>query len=475
VSAVCVIGGGPAGSTFAARMAQLGHDVVLVERVVFPRRQLGESLSPGVLPLLDMTGARAAVEAAGFRRVRTVLVLWEGDQEVRDDPREQGLIVGRGEFDEILLRRALALGVRVVQPATMRACRYDGGRWLIEVGTRSGTVHVEADFLADARGRAGGAGRTRRWTGVRTLALHAYWRGGAPLEHPRIQAGSEAWYWGVPLPDGTYNTLAFVDARRFRAAGDGTLTARFLDLLGRSELMPGLRNAEMIGPPAAIDATAYVDDACGSAVAFKVGDAALALDPLSSSGVQKALQGALSAAIVANTLLRRPEQAEAALQFRRSGLEEASQRHCRWAASHYSKVAERGGGPFWQSRAAGAQPEPPPRSAPATQTFGGRALASAAVALSPLVEFVDVPCIDGDFVTVKQAVRHPALDGPLAYLGNREVAPLLHPLPAGLTPLQIARLWSDRMPFERAIVFAGWMLDRGLFVSHGGGPSRGGR
>jgi 2-polyprenyl-6-methoxyphenol hydroxylase-like FAD-dependent oxidoreductase len=74
-----VVGGGPAGSTFAARMAQLGHDVVLVEQAVFPRRQLGESLSPGVLPLLDMTGARAAVEAAGFRRVRTVLVLWEGD------------------------------------------------------------------------------------------------------------------------------------------------------------------------------------------------------------------------------------------------------------------------------------------------------------------------------------------------------------------------------------------------------------
>ena len=114
---VCVIGGGPAGSTFAARMAQLGHDVVLVERAVFPRRQLGELLSPGVLPLLDMTGARTAVEAAGFRRVRTVLVRWEGDEELRDDPREQGLIVGRGEFDQILLRRALALGVRVVHRA----------------------------------------------------------------------------------------------------------------------------------------------------------------------------------------------------------------------------------------------------------------------------------------------------------------------------------------------------------------------
>ena len=34
---VCVIGAGPAGSTFAARMAQLGHQVDLIERQRFPR------------------------------------------------------------------------------------------------------------------------------------------------------------------------------------------------------------------------------------------------------------------------------------------------------------------------------------------------------------------------------------------------------------------------------------------------------
>lgn len=466
MGSVCVIGGGPAGSTFAARMAQLGHDVVLVERATFPRRQLGESLSPGVLPLLSMTGVRAAVEAAGFRRVRTVRVLWESGEEVRDDPREQGLIVERGEFDRLLLEQALALGVRILQPATVRAYWYDGGRWRVEAGTPGGTVLVEADFLADARGRAGG-GRTRRWTGVRTLALYAYWRGAALPEEPRIEAGGEAWYWGMPLPDGTYNTLAFADARRFRAADQGTLAARFRDLLGRSKLMIGCRDAQMIGPPAAINATAYLDDACASAAGFKVGDAALALDPLSSSGVQKAIQGALSAAIVVNTLLRRPDRAEAALQFRRSGLNEASRRHRRWAADHYSKVAERGGGPFWQSRAADARPEP---SLPPTQALATRALASVGVALSRQVEFVNLPCIDGDFVVVKQAVRHPGLDSPLAYLGDREVAPLLQRLPAGLTPLQIARLWSHLMPFESAITIAGWMLDRGLFVSHGGGP-----
>jgi hypothetical protein len=68
--------------------------------------------------------------------------------------------------------------------------------------------------------------------------------------------------------------------------------------------------------------------------------------------------------------------------------------------------------------------------------------------------------------------------GTPAPIAPTQNGPTESPLPSRctrLTPLQIARLWSDRMPFERAIVIAGWMLDRGLFVSHGGGPSGGGR
>ena len=43
---VCVIGAGPAGSIFATRMAQLGHQVHLIERQRFPRAHLGEFLAP---------------------------------------------------------------------------------------------------------------------------------------------------------------------------------------------------------------------------------------------------------------------------------------------------------------------------------------------------------------------------------------------------------------------------------------------
>ena len=41
---VIVIGAGPAGSTCSGLLAQLGHDVLLLEKETFPRHHIGESL-----------------------------------------------------------------------------------------------------------------------------------------------------------------------------------------------------------------------------------------------------------------------------------------------------------------------------------------------------------------------------------------------------------------------------------------------
>jgi hypothetical protein len=199
---------------------------------------------------------------------------------------------------------------------------------------------------------------------------------------------------------------------------------------------------------------------------IRVGEAALAIDPISSSGVQKAIQSALSGAIVANTLLHRSASSEIAMRFYRSSLADASERHARWAESHYGTVAASASfkferGRFWQDRGSVAKPDPP---SPLPPSVDIRRLATTAVTLSRDVEFMELPCIEGDFVTMKPAVRHPNLEAPIAYLGGWEVAPLLQRLPVGLTLVQLAQAWSHVIPARSGLAVAGWLFNNGLLA-----------
>jgi flavin-dependent dehydrogenase len=469
---ICIIGGGPAGSVLAARLAQLGHDVCLVERAAFPRRRLGESLGPGVLPLLSTVGVGAAIASAGFTPARSVTVNWDQGERQWEDPDGQGLLVDRGHFDRLLLDHAREAGVRVFQPATVaaKALRNDGWNLRIEADGRA--LELRAAFLADATGRAALLRSDRRQTGRRTVALHACWQGCGLPAQPRIAAGAAEWYWGVPLPRGVYNTLVFIDAARFRADRASLLRAGFRALIEGSGLLAGCTEARLLGRVAAADATPYLDGESVTLRSIKVGDAALALDPLSSSGVQKAIQTALSGAVVVNTLLRKPETSEAALRFYRDRLSEASERHRKWAANHYATVAARRPAKFWRDR--GAAPPASASTYPSSEPIDHRPPSEAPLVLSGKVVFTNLPCLDGAFVRVKAAVQHPAMEGPVAYLGNWELAPLLHQVRAGMTSHQVALAWAPAVPLDSGRAIARWLVGRGILVpwtaAQSGGP-----
>jgi flavin-dependent dehydrogenase len=435
----------------AAQLSVLGNQVVLVERAEFPRRHLGESLTPGVRTLLESFGAGDVFGKAGASAIESVLVNWGDGLRERIDPENRGTFVDRGRFDALLLKHARAAGVQVLQPAVSRSCIPLAEGWRVFVEQGGETIEIRARFLADASGRAFATRGRKRRTGARTTAFYAYWQGSDLPKLARIEAGSDAWYWGVPIPDGTYNTLVFVDPRGY----DRDVIQ---EMVARSGLLEGCRDVHLVSPIQAVDATPYIDEQSVTHNSIKVGDAALSIDPLSSSGVQKAIQTALSGAVVVNTLLRRQGSVGTAIEFYRSSLMDASDHHRRWAGEYYGAAAATRKSDFWQQRSSIDNPaEPVPR-------LNAGDFADEQLALSLDLRLVESPCIDGEFVTLKTALQHPALERPVTYVGGSEMPSLVRRLRPGMKPMEIALLWSDQVPLRTGLALTGWLISNGLLI-----------
>ena len=130
-----VIGGGPAGSTLAGLVEKCAPErrVVLLEKAPGPRHHVGESLLPGIVPVLKELGVYEKVDSAGFPRKIGANCQWgmNGKVWVNDfndvnvsEMRARGGIppkieyawqVRRSKYDEILLSHAEFLDVEVLR------------------------------------------------------------------------------------------------------------------------------------------------------------------------------------------------------------------------------------------------------------------------------------------------------------------------------------------------------------------------
>jgi flavin-dependent dehydrogenase len=471
---VCVIGAGPAGASIAVRLAALGHTTVLVERSRFPRAHVGEALTPGVLPQLELLGARGRVEAAGFLQARASIVCWRDDDlPVPRRAHAPGLVVDRGRFDAILVDVAARAGAAVLQPAVVRRVERDGRAWRVDMATPTGAVAVHARFLVDATGRSGFLGGRRSCVAPATVALRACF---ARLPLPAMQhveAGPEAWCWASPRPDGTFSVMAFADARAFAdLARTGGAVAAFARYLEASRLLRACADVAPLARVQVCDATPRVAGEPGGDDHLRVGDAAFTLDPLSSTGVEKAIQMALAGAAAVHTILARPRDAALARAFYRERHHASVAEHATRAAAHYREPQRYAGHPFWQARgltAARPPPEPPrgPRSAPP------RSLAEP-MAVSVDAALIGTPCIVGDFIESRRALHHPRLSGPVAFVGGIELASLLDHVAGGGTLLDALRALPASVPTAERLRTAAWLFENGILTSprpaaHGGG------
>ncbi len=315
---VIVIGGGPAGSTAGALLAEKGHRVLVLERERFPRFKVGESLMPGTYWTLRRLGVLDRMKASAFpkkysvqfvsRTGRASSPFYFFESILHESSRTWQVL--RSEFDQMLLANAAEKGADVHQGARVREVLFDGEE---AVGVQvqlpgQGEQAIRSRVVVDASGQSALLARKLRISvpepELRKASIFTHFKGGrrdtgidegATVIYHTEQENS--WFWYIPLPNDVVSVGVVGALHYLLAERPGPPQAIFAEELERCPaLKPRLAAATQLFPVKTAKDFSYRARRIAGPGWVLVGDAFGFLDPIYSSGVFLALKSAEMAA-----------------------------------------------------------------------------------------------------------------------------------------------------------------------------------
>ena len=361
---IAVVGAGPAGAATARRLAQRGCRVTLLERSRFDFPRVGESLAPGVQPLLADLGVwqqfldLKPLPSYGTRS------LW-GTSTAADHshlltPYLCGWHVDRLAFDHMLARSAVQAGAQLRLGARLLRCAAnpDGGVTLHvgEVEAPDCCDEIRADFVVDASGRGGVVGRSfgsryavfDRLVGVAVQFDDAH---AGTHCYTLVEATSDGWWYSAPVAPDRSVAMLMTDGDLPPARGTRALP-QWRAAVQRTTLTSGRVGAgEPRWGPRIIPAVSQrlVRARHDRARWLAVGDAALSVDPISGSGVVRALRTAQAAASTVLAALSGADEAIAGYEVER---DKECAAYLVERATYYGIEGRWSDAPFWRRRVA---------------------------------------------------------------------------------------------------------------------------
>lgn len=325
---VAIVGGGPAGSTAATLLKKYAPEmrVIVLEKEIFPRDHIGESMLQPICHVLNEMGVWDAVEAAGFPIKIGASYTWGRDsdrwdinfypiEKWRDEPRPAkfegqrqltAFQVDRSIYDKILLEHAQSHGAEVHQGTRVDEVLTKGDR--IEGLKLNGGETITAQYYIDGSGtvalfrRALGIGIDPNLE-LRNIAVWDYWQNadwaveiGVGATRIQVRSLPYGWIWFIPIRSSRTSIGVVCPAEYYKQSGLTAEELYYQSLRRQPEIWKLLVNAEPEGRLTTCRDWSHLADRTVGENWFLCGEAAGFADPILSAGMTLAHQSAREAA-----------------------------------------------------------------------------------------------------------------------------------------------------------------------------------
>ena len=314
-----VIGGGPGGSSASTFLARAGKKVLVLEKEIFPRFHIGESLLPYNRRIFQEMGVLPAIEAAGFpKKYGAQFHLGNASKHLKFVFRQgcftresEAFQVERSKFDHILLKHAVGSGAEVREgwAVTRFSVQPDG----VTVEARDGSgqaASFRGAFLIDSSGRGNLTGNQEGLRQVhptlKKLAVFGHFHGvkvdvGEKATDTIIVRLENKWFWLIPLSAEKVSVGCVMDQEEFARAKE--TPAAIFERLWRSSaaMLERMETASVVGSIQTTGDFSYKNSRLVGPRLLRVGDAAGFMDPIFSAGVYLAMY---SGKLAANAVIQ---------------------------------------------------------------------------------------------------------------------------------------------------------------------------
>ena len=355
---IAVIGAGPAGS--AAALAALAEQPLRIALIHSPTRQtqtIGESATPSVTQLIRQLGLNHQLDQQGHLASEGHLSQWGGpylaEQDFITQGQGHGWHLDRSAFDTWLRTEAEQRGSHIL---TQHRCnqigRIDHQHWGIALQTPTGIRRIAARAVIDATGRSAklarqcGAQRHKQDQLV-AISYQASARTQRLKHFSLVESSQHGWWYGAGLPNGNIIVCYMSDADLINQQQINQ-PEQLATILTQSDeiknhITPPGPNTLLHRYPAN---TSYINQVAGIGW-IAVGDAALAMDPLTSSGINSALADGIAGA---KAILEYLAGSEQALRQHSHNINQTIQRYLIERRQMYQREQRWADTPFWQRR-----------------------------------------------------------------------------------------------------------------------------